>query len=408
MSKASPPSISQLARDIHRKVDDLQSSDGNEILRQETIRNARSLVYQLETPRERLARMTYFEHSLFPVTRVLVDLGIFRELESVAPQPVNAKQLAEKSGADIRLLERLLKHVAVVDFIGETGPDEYVANEMTKCLASEGGEGLMKDIYLASTIHHTFPEYFESIGHSNPLGKDKSAWYHLYQQHFFDYVFAPGHEKIAEAFHAHMKFKSFGLKWFQFPGIMQDIFGSEQNLSLDQALIVDVGGSTGHALIEFASSNPGMPGRKILQDLPQTIESIDRKGLSSLGIESMSHDFFTEQPIAAAKVYYVKMVLHDWPTEQCREILSNIRSAMKPGYSRILVNEFVIPEMDAGYMDTGLDILMMAVHGAQERREREWRELIERVEGLRLRKIWLVEGEGESIIEIERVEYMKS
>jgi hypothetical protein len=404
MPEPSIPDISQLSRDIQRKIDDLQSSNDNETLRQELIRNARSLIFQLETPRERLARMTYFEHSLYPVTRVLVDLGIFRRLESVSPRSISATQLAEKSGADVGLLERLLKHVAVVDFIRETGPDEYVANEMTKCLASEGGEGLMKDIFLASTIHHNFPEYFKDIGYSNPLGKDKSAWYHLYKQHFFEYVFAPGHEKAAEAFHAHMKFKSFGLKWFQFPGIMQDIFESEQNFSPDQALIVDVGGSTGHDLIEFASGNPRIPGRNILQDLPQTIESIDKERLSSHGIEAMSHDFFTEQPITDAKVYYLKMVLHDWPTEQCREILSNIRPAMKPGYSRILVNEFVIPEMNAGYMDTGLDILMMAVHGAQERREREWRELIDQVEGLRLKKIWLIEGEGESIIEIERVE----
>jgi hypothetical protein len=54
-------------------------------------------------------------------------------------------------------------------------------------------------------------------------------------------------------------------------------------------------------------------------------------------------------------------------------------------------------------METGLDILMMAVHAAQERREREWMKLVDEVDGLRVKKIWLVEGAVEMLIEIERV-----
>lgn len=393
----------QLTENIQRKVGSLQSDKGNEISRQDLIRDARALVSQLETPRERLSRMAYFEYSIYPVTRVLLDLGIFRQLDGAAPRTVNATQLANKSGADVRLLERLLKHVAVVDFIRETGPDEYTANDMTQCLASDGGEGLLKDIWLASTTYVSFPDYFKEVNYSNPLGEDKSAWHHSHKQHYFEYVFSPGHEKVAEAFHNHMKFKAFGLKWFEFPGILDAVFDLNENLAQGQALIVDVGGSTGHALIEFATSNAELKGRKVLQDLPNCIETLDKDHLASFGIEAMPHDFFTPQPITNAKAYYLKMVLHDWPAEQCRQILSNIRPAMKPGYSKILVNEFVIPEMNAGYIETGLDILVMATHGAQERREREWRELVEQVNGLRIKKIWWVEGAGESIIEIESI-----
>jgi hypothetical protein len=396
-------SLSRLARDVQRKVDELQTDDHNEPLRQELVRMTRSLVYQLETPQERVARMAYYDFSLYPVTRVLVDLGVFRQLDATS-YPVPVSQLAEKSGADVRLLERLLKHVAVVDFVRETAPDEYAANDMTTCLASPGGEGLLVDIYQIAGAFDSFPQYFESIGYRNPLGKDKSAFYHIYRQHYFDYLFAPGNKRAAKAFHNHMKFKAFGMKWFEAPGIIDTLFESKHNLSEDQALIVDIGGSTGHALIEFASSNPEIKGRKILQDLPTCIDTLDKDHLASYGIEAMSHDFFTPQPITNAKAYYLKMVLHDWPAEQCVQILSNIRSAMKPGYSRILLNEFVIPETNARDIETGLDILMMAAHGAQERREKEWKELVEQVEGLRIKKIWLVEGQGESMVEIERVE----
>ncbi|KAK3714262.1 hypothetical protein LTR37_007848 [Vermiconidia calcicola] len=98
------------------------------------------------------------------------------------------------------------------------------------------------------------------------------------------------------------------------------------------------------------------------------------------------------------------MVLHDWPDEQCRQILSNLRSAMKPGYSRILLNEIVIPETNAGWFETSVDVLMMAVHGAREGREGEWRALVEGVEGLRVRGIWGVEEAVEKVVEVELVE----
>ena len=395
--------LPELTQEILRKVVDLQSREGNESLRQDLLRLARSLVSQLETPRERIARMAYFDVSLFPVTRVLVNLGVLKILAK-ASKSMNATQMAEECSADVRLLERLLKHVAVAEFIQESGPDEYSANDVTRCLASEGGEGIIKDIGHVSRAMESLPRYFEATAYSNPRDKDNSAWYALYGQHYFEYVFAPSHEDRVEAFHNHMKFKTLGMKWFEVAAIMDAAFGSHLDLSADQALIVDIGGSTGHDLMEFVAAHPEMKGRKILQDLPASVDALDTDSLSPHGIEAAAHDFFTPQPIANAKVYYLKMVLHDWPAEQCRQILSNIRRAMKPGYSRILVNEMVIPETRARWMETGLDILMMAVHAAQERREREWKDLVRGVEGLRVNKIWLVDGAVETIIEIERVD----
>ena len=78
------------------------------------------------------------------------------------------------------------------------------------------------------------------------------------------------------------------------------------------------------------------------------------------------------------------MILHDWPTTQCVEILSQLKSGLKPGHSRIVLNEIVIPEQNAGWFETSVDVLMMHVHSAQERREREWRELVGKVDGLKV------------------------
>lgn len=393
--------LSKLTKDIQLKLDGLGNNHSHEQLRQDLVRSARSLVSQLETPREKVARMIYFDANLYPVTRVLVDLKVF-EILANSSRPISAVHLAKECKSDVRLLERLLKHVSVAQYVHETGPDEYTANEVTRCLASPGGQGVVIDIWNAVKPYEYLPQYLKEIGYASPDNKDDSAWHRIHGKHFFDYIFAPGNERLATAFHNHMKFKNLGQKWFDVPEIMEAAFGADPNLSPDKALILDVGGSAGHDLIEFAIAHPKLPGRKILQDVPSTIESVDKDLLSSHGIEAMAHDIFIPQPILHSKVYFLKMVLHDWPTEQCRQILSNIASAMKPGYSKILLNEIVIPETDARWFETSLDILMMTVHAARERKEREWRELIEGVNGLRVKRFWVVEGAVEQVIEIER------
>ena len=92
-------------------------------------------------------------------------------------------------------------------------------------------------------------------------------------------------------------------------------------------------------------------------------------------------------------------VLHDWPDDVCHNILSNIIPAMKPGYSKVLINENVVPATDAHWETTSLDFIMMAI-GSGERTERNWVELIESA-GLKVVKIWIAQKGVESLIECE-------
>lgn len=94
-------------------------------------------------------------------------------------------------------------------------------------------------------------------------------------------------------------------------------------------------------------------------------------------------------------------VLHDWPDKECVLILQNLRLALKKGYSKILINEIVVPDVGAQWFETSIDMLMMTCHAAQERREREWRALIEQAGGLKINKIWDVAGAIEKVIELE-------
>jgi hypothetical protein len=240
-------------------------------------------------------------------------------------------------------------------------------------------------------------EFFKKTGYKNPTDKDVSAFKYAANTnlHYFEWLFQPSNAFRAEAFHNHMKFKTMAKKWYETVPI-DELFGKLSNESA--VLLVDIGGDTGHDILGFHRAYPHQPGRLILQDLPTTIQGLDSAKLKP--VEAMAHDFFTPQPVRGAKAYYMKMVLHDWPDTQCREILGNIKPAMEQGYSKILINEFVIPDTGADWFSTSVDMLMMVAHSAAERRENDWRVLLESV-GLKMVKIWDCDGAPEKLIEVE-------
>lgn len=62
-------------------------------------------------------------------------------------------------------------------------------------------------------------------------------------------------------------------------------------------------------------------------------------------VEYHVYDFFTEQPVRGADVYFFRSIFHNWSDEYCVRILRNLIPALKPG-SKIILDETVIPEPD--------------------------------------------------------------
>lgn len=81
------------------------------------------------------------------------------------------------------------------------------------------------------------------------------------------------------------------------------------------------------------------------------------------------------------------------------EILSQVKAAMKPGYSKLLLHEMIIPEKGASTFHAMLDMTMMAFNAGMERTERQWRELLDTA-GFDVLKVWLpLEEDGDGIVE---------
>ena len=121
--------LSHITSEIQQKATELQP--GNEQQRLSLLQSARALINELEKPHERIMRMCYHESALFMATKVLVDLGVFKILAETT-EPITAAKLAQETGADCALVERLLKHIATEFFVHESGPDTYTANDITR------------------------------------------------------------------------------------------------------------------------------------------------------------------------------------------------------------------------------------------------------------------------------------
>ena len=101
-------------------------------------------------------------------------------------------------------------------------------------------------------------------------------------------------------------------------------------------VLVDVGGGQGSASKALASTTKHI--KFIVQDQQISTDS-DSSALSNgVGerIEFMQHDFFTEQPIKSAQVYFFRWILHDWSDKYAARILKNLVPAMQDGTKVIL------------------------------------------------------------------------
>lgn len=73
---------------------------------------------------------------------------------------------------------------------------------------------------------------------------------------------------------------------------------------------------------------------------------------------------------------------------------------MKPGYSRLVIDDIVLPDQRASPKHCALDMLMYMVPGGIERTMGAWKELLDSA-GLQILKVWSDESTAEPIIEAE-------
>ncbi|KAL5343275.1 S-adenosyl-L-methionine-dependent methyltransferase [Aspergillus crustosus] len=386
-----PALLDQIASSGKEFVEDSQA-------RLSLLEAARSLVYALETPREAIIRHCWSETTSYAAVETAVGLNLFTAL-GTDDTPRSVAELAETIGSEPALLGRLMKHLAAMGVITETGRDEYRSTGFSKVLTVEK----YSDAFPLMTSRFTrgilaLPEFLQKTNYRNPTSATNTAFQLGYDTKLGFFGHLQQEPVTAKQFNNHMGVYAQGRARWMDPGFypVQEQLIDGITIGKEDVLLVDVGGSFGHDLSDFRRKWPSVPGRLVLQDLPEVVSSV--KDLHP-SIEVTSHDFFTEQPIKGARAYYMHSVLHDWPDDHCQKILDNLVAAMKPGHSKLLVNENVIPDTGAYWETTSLDLIMMQI-GSGERTERQWHALLASA-GLKITKIWTAQRGVESLIECE-------
>ncbi|KIM93287.1 hypothetical protein OIDMADRAFT_138176 [Oidiodendron maius Zn] len=180
--------------------------------------------------------------------------------------------------------------------------------------------------------------------------------------------------------------------------------------SLGEATVVDLGGSRGHDAIAQAKHFPKL--KYIVQDLPEVEEAFNSNLPKELAhrVSFQPHDFFQPQNIQA-DVYFMKVVLHDWPDKYAAQIVNNLLPYLKKG-SRLVLCEGVQPEsydvhgnaiipLFVRRLLSSMDLQMLVGANCLERRLTDWKDLLAQVDKkLEIRNVASFPGAVLSIINI--------
>ncbi|KAI3318805.1 S-adenosyl-L-methionine-dependent methyltransferase [Xylariaceae sp. AK1471] len=371
----------------------------NDTERLRVIEEAKKLISRLQYKEERIFDITFSQPIVFAALQTFLDLGLWAGWTKAGGPAKTTQEICElcEHNVEPNLLRRMLRLLASVNIVEETGEDIFRATPFSLCLGDR--ESFVPQTIQCSTYHCqmsclNLPKYLAKIGYKEPQDAKDSNYADAYQEDFFGKCMAEPLYQDA--------FSGFMRGWAKYKLPWPEIFDTSSLLDgadLESApLCVDVGGHHGVDLSRLLNRHPDLPsGSLVLQDLPDCLSEV--RGLSDK-IRILPHNMFDAQPIKGARAYYFHAVLHDWPDNTALIVLKNTAAAMKKGYSKLLINDIAIPPTGASWIQTTMDVEMMALLSAYERSEAMWTSLLTGA-GFKIIKFLKDSRGNESLIEAE-------
>ncbi|KAL4254301.1 O-methyltransferase COMT-type [Pleurotus pulmonarius] len=335
------------------------------------------------------------------------DHNIADLLKEAGPEGLDAKEIGKRIGVDGVYVAQCLRYLATRHIFREVKPNVFANNRLSSALVkSKPFNEIESDIMtkyddapVSAFVGHVTDEGFigsqsfiefmkHPKGYSSPLSM-------TLQEHtsMFEWYARPEQKwrarRFATAMKAPAKLRGQGayasaLDWNSLPS------GST---------IVDVGASTGVVTMEIARSAPQH--KYVLHDLEGGIAAAQRhwakewpEAVENGTVTLEVHSFFDPMPVQA-DVYFMRAIIHDWPEDECRQILRHLNAAAKPTSKLVLFemmalhacsdelvggNDVPYPLLanlgiaGAGFV-TMIDMHMISLLNGRERTAREYEEL---------------------------------
>lgn len=135
------------------------------------------------------------------------------------------------------------------------------------------------------------PAYLKEIGYKNPTDETNTAFHYAFHTKAHPFQYMVEHPEQLDHFNKYMALRRQAeLSWLTVYPVREEAAGLTDP---QRPLYVNVGGGIGHQCAQFRDKYSDLPGRIILEDLPDTIA----QALPTPGVENLAHDFFMPQPI---------------------------------------------------------------------------------------------------------------
>ena len=254
---------------------------------------------------------------------------------------VSIQELAEKSGTPANRLIHIMRQLTGANIFRESSPKHFAHTSASAPLTSKDysgvcdlilhftDEGYKCSAYLPEALD-LYADKFDKV-QKPELRTAFNLAFHT-DEHYFDWIYTPENiPRYGDRFGRSMM----GGARQELIEATLDSYNWRQFKKGDT--IVDVGGGVGHVGVWISKKlEPGV--KIIVQDRPSVIEQ--GKAIHGHIVDLRPHNFFDPQPVLGANMYYLRLILHDWPDDICRTILGHVVKAMNKD-SKLLIFDLV-------------------------------------------------------------------
>ncbi|KAJ7616106.1 S-adenosyl-L-methionine-dependent methyltransferase [Roridomyces roridus] len=294
--------------------------------------------------------------------RVCLEGNVSEILRDAGPERLHADEIAAEAHIDGAKLARIMRYLASHHIYREISPGTFVNNRLSAVL--DTGKPV-DELFAKPESKHSNTSGFAAMA-SFILGLGTAATTQLWET-ISNPATAFSSRVLDSALH-----RAQGLDvplWvtFEQPGreparqLFEMVMRAYNNMQPASAVleaypwselqpgsvIVDVGGGVGWAMLPVAKAHPHL--RIVIQDSEKVVkDGINNwnaelpEALLSERVTFQAHDFFTAQNVKNASAFFMRYILHDWPDEDVRRILEQLRHAAEP-HTVLVILDHILP-----------------------------------------------------------------